>query len=649
MQLSAQKTELGNVTKEELLQKNHPTDTSAVAAVLFKKAKTKFVYSDTEGFSSQTEFSVKIKIFKKEGLRWANFEIPYYIGYENLEDEVVQISKAFSYNLEKGSIQKTKVDGGGKFVDKVNEFWKTMIVTFPDVKVGSIIELKYVLKSQNLSVLPEFKFQYDIPVDYMEYITEIPEFYIYQVMVSGKLKVDVKEEVNYGHQEYQVKVDKSMISESMSYKQIVTKYSLKNIKALKEEEYVNNMENYYGKLEQELQMIRMPNQEPKKISTDWESLTQTIYKDERFGKELNKNDFLVNDLSRIVKESDTDQEKIDKIFTFIKTRMNWNGKYGYFTQKGVQTAYLEKTGNIAEINLILTSMLRLAGFNSNTILISSRENGLVLFPNRTKYNYVLSSVVLGEKTLLLDATSKNSTPNLLPIRDLNWYGRMIKGDGTSSEIELMPSYLSNKVTTILATILPDGTVEGKIREQHYDYKAEEFREKFGRIAQESYLEMLEKKHNNTEISGYSVTAVDSDERLITENYSFKNDNSIENIGDKLYFSPLLFFASTQNPFKQENREYPVDFIYPQSNEFKISLNLPENYTVESLPKTSTIAMKDNLIILSYSLATSNSRIQFSMKFNINTSIVLPENYNELKAIINDIIAKENEKIILKKI
>ncbi len=117
----------------------------------------------------------------------------------------------------------------------------------------------------------------------------------------------------------------------------------------------------------------------------------------------------------------------------------------------------------------------------------------------------------------------------------------------------------------------------------------------------------------------------------------------------MYFSPLLFFATSTNPFKQENREYPIDFIFPQSNEYKVSINIPEGYVVESLPKPATIALKDNLIILSYSIATTENRIQFSMKFNINTAIMLPERYNELKTLFSDIILKENEKIVLKKI
>jgi hypothetical protein len=72
----AQDFQLGKVTVQELQEKQHPKDTSAVAAVLFKKARTFFTYTVKEGFIANHEIQYRIKIYKKEGLRWATFEAP---------------------------------------------------------------------------------------------------------------------------------------------------------------------------------------------------------------------------------------------------------------------------------------------------------------------------------------------------------------------------------------------------------------------------------------------------------------------------------------------------------------------------------------------------------------------------------------------
>lgn len=55
----------------------------------------------------------------------------------------------------------------------------------------------------------------------------------------------------------------------------------------------------------------------------------------------------------------------------------------------MRKAYKDKTGNIADINLMLTAMLRSAGLTANPVLVSTRSNGIALFPNRNAFNYVI--------------------------------------------------------------------------------------------------------------------------------------------------------------------------------------------------------------------------------------------------------------------
>jgi hypothetical protein len=66
-------------------------------------------------------------------------------------------------------------------------------------------------------------------------------------------------------------------------------------------------------------------------------------------------------------------------------------------------AYKDKTGNVAEINLMLTAMLRY-GLNANPVLVSTRSNGIAMFPNRTAFNYVIAAVENGGNYTLLDAS-----------------------------------------------------------------------------------------------------------------------------------------------------------------------------------------------------------------------------------------------------
>ena len=53
-------------------------------------------------------------------------------------------------------------------------------------------------------------------------------------------------------------------------------------------------------------------------------------------------------------------KKIALIFNHVKAKVKWNDYHGIYTSDGVKKAYKDHVGNVAEINLMLTSMLRYA-------------------------------------------------------------------------------------------------------------------------------------------------------------------------------------------------------------------------------------------------------------------------------------------------
>lgn len=82
-QLFAQDYKYGKVSKEELEEKYCPLDSSANAAVLYKKRKTFFDYKQEEGFEVVTEIYERIKIYNKEGFDWATKKIDYYLKFRS--------------------------------------------------------------------------------------------------------------------------------------------------------------------------------------------------------------------------------------------------------------------------------------------------------------------------------------------------------------------------------------------------------------------------------------------------------------------------------------------------------------------------------------------------------------------------------------
>ena len=427
-----------------------------------------------------------------------------------------------------------------------------------------------------------------------------------------------------------------------------TVYKLENSPALREESLVNNIDNYRATIQHELSGRQMPQGMFESFSTTWEDVAKKIYENEDFGTQLDKNNYYEEDLKAILQGIETREEKVAAILKFVQSRMTWNEYNSYLCDVGVKKAYQDKTGNSAEINLMLVSMLRFAGFDANPVLVSTRSNGIALFPSRTAFNFVIAEIIFDNDRILLDATSKIAAPNILPLYDLNWLGRSIRKTGTSENVDLMPKMISNDVVNMLATIDAQGQVTGKVREQYFDYNALRFREKYSELSQDSYLDNLEKRHKGFEIAEYEIVNKNEISEPIIEKYSFKSDNLTEIIGDKIYIQPLLYLSETENPFKQETRAYPIDFSYPFKDKYMVSITIPDGYQIESIPKSISLAMDGDYGSFSLSASNSDKNIQITVSLSINASIVPAQDYDILKEFFKVIIEKQNEKIVLKK-
>lgn len=653
--MKAQNFELGKVSLAELQEKVHPKDSSAVAAVLFEKGKNSFEYSQERGFVMITEIKARIKIYKKEGYDWASKSVRFYLV--NDAKETVSFSDAITYNLIDGKIEKTKLKSDGEFDEVLNKYWGQKKITMPNVKQGSVIEFKYTIRSVRTGSPRDWYFQSSIPVNYSEYKNYVPEYFIYNANLKGFIRPVVTAEngsnsitLNSKERTTSNRVTQtSFSSDKIDYLETRTTYLAENMPAMKEESFVNNIDNYTSSLVQELAMTKYPGEPLQAFSTNWNAVVKTIYNYDDFGPELNKTGYFEEDLKAVLAGLNTSEEKITAILHYVKSTVKWNDYYGYSCNDGVKQAYKNKTGNVAEINLMLTAMLRYAGLIANPVLVSTRSNGIALFPNRTAFNYVIAAVENGTDVVLLDATDKFSSPNVLPFRDLNWLGRLIRKDGTSSEVDLMPKQTSNDVITMNYAVNDKGEVVGKLRRQRTDHNAMIFRSNVKDLKEEAYLEKFENENDKIEVSDYLRTNENDLKLPLIETISFTGANCSEILGGKIYFKPMLSFSQSNNPFKQEIREYPVDFGFPFLDKYAINLQIPAGYKVESFPASASILMEDGLGSFRFLTSLSGDSIQISILSQINMPIISAEYYPALKEFYQKMMEKENEKIVLSKI
>lgn len=644
---NSQEFKLGKVTVAELEEKFHPIDSSATAAILFNNAKTYFNYDLKSGFSILTENSFRIKIYKKDGLKWANYQLPFRIGYEKYNNDKVEFTDCITYNIENGKVVKAKLNREGVFNTTISKYWKQASISMPNVKVGSVIEFKYVLRSENIVEFPDFIFQYNIPVKSSEYNVDIPGFFVYKAVAKRASEIISESKITKGTLTYANRHNAN--TELIRFEQQSNRYRAYNIPALKEEPYLDNLENYRISIQHELEKTQFYEEPAKDYATTWEGVAKTIFLEDDFGNELKERDYITQDVARLINNVNSKNERLDIIFKFVQNKMNWNNKKGYYTDKGVKQAFVDGIGNNAEINFILIAMLNYAGISTNPVLLSTLDNGVPIFPNRTIFNYVIAAAEIDGKQILLDATNKFSTYNVLPQYTLNWTGRLVREDGTSEEIKLEPTVPSKKVVNMKVAIDKNGVLSGKYRVFRTDYEAFAFREKYAGINQQNYLDIIENDYPGLQIGGYSIENITDLAKPVNENFDFSTDRQCEIIGDKMYISPQLFFTQTKNPFKQENREFPIYFGFTSQDKFNLTMEIPIGYEVESIPKPIKLKTDENVVSFVFNAEISNNTIQIVIQKDYNKQIVSASFYPVLQDFFKAMVDKLNEKIVLKKI
>ena len=653
--LFSQDVKFGKISKEELLETFYEKDSSAPAAVLFRDISTDFNYLQSDGFHVITHVHERIKIYNKDGFDYATKTENLYRSTSDKES--ISGLKAYTYNLENGEVVKTKLKGSDTFSKSLNKFYNEEKFTMPNVKEGSVIEYQYRIDSPYSYSIDEIVLQYDIPIKKQEISVAIPEYYYFAPSMKGYLGVSPKHSSKSDKINYMSKTRSSngkaartnFNNGSIDYQTNVTKYVMNEVPALVDEPYVNDMDNYRCAVNYELQFVQFPESIRKDYTTTWEKVIKTIYNSDQFGKQLSSSSYFKEDLLALINGVDGQLEKTAAIFSHVQQRMTWNGYRGYYTDKGVKTAYKEKSGNTADINLILVAMLKEAGIEANPVLISTRDNGVPMFPTREGFNYVVVAVELNGNSVFLDASNKYTKPNLLPTRALNWFGRIIKEDGTSSSVSVFPKKRSREASMMMVNLNTDGTIEGKLRKSYTDYRAYMFRNSYENVNEEDYLEKFENDNNGIEVSNYEVKNKNSIGKPITESLDFFMDGQAEVIGNKLYFSPLFYNVIKENPFKLEERNYPIDYAYPWEEKYIMNISIPKGYKVVSLPKSAILALPDNLGSFLYHIAEKDNVIQLKVDIKMNMAVIPAENYSAIKELYKKVVEKETEKVVLSKI
>ncbi len=622
----------GKLSSSDINLTKYDKDTLANALVIKESGNTVF---KVEGSNVviKTKYYFKIKIFNEEGYKHATFKIPLHITKQKKE-KLIDI-KGITHN----GHSKTFLSKNNIFEVEVSENRSETKFTMPNLKSGSIIEVTYTLKSPYLLYLNGWEFQSDIPKLYSHYTASIPGNYVFNKKLNGYLRLttdfsSVKKRC--------FKVPYGGIADCEIFN-----YGIKDIPAFREEKYMTDKDNFISKIVFEPKQFTRHNGMKKELTTTWEVVDREFKRDKNIGVQLKKEKFFDKIIPENIKIIPDKIKKAKVVYSFIQDYFSWNKRYGLFEAK-IKHALESRAGSVSELNISLINALKSVGLDAELMLISTRKNGFPtkLHPVLLEFNYVIAKLNIDDKSYLLDVTDKLMPFGQLPYRCLNSYGRVMdfKNDSYWHDINAV----KNSKTTLYANLILDenGSISGKIRKIYTGYDAYFFRKENTNKDENELIDEFERNYYDLEVSKYEVKNISDIDKPIIEEFEISlNTEDASNI----FLNPFFDEKTTINPFKQEDRLYPVDFGYSKEKSFHFSIEIPENYTLKSFPKTKNIVLPNDGGFLS--LAT---RKYGDFKLTLKSSLLLKKplyyksDYQYLKELFRQAIITQKTPIVLTK-
>jgi Transglutaminase-like superfamily len=638
----------GKIAKEDLAPKVYSVDSNANAVILADMGTTEIVGNNKGWFSLEFKRFRRVHILNKNGYDIANVEISLYKSGQ--AEEKLNNLRAMTYNLENGQVVESKMDKSAVFTDKQGKNWITKKFTLPNVKEGCIIDYEYTVESDFLFNLQPWEFQGEYPRLWSEYNVTIPYFFHYIFLTQGYFPFHIKKSES-NNQAFIIRDNSGTgASETYNFRANVAenRWVMKDVPALKEESYTSTLKNHNARIEFQLAEHRDP-LTPRQVMSSWPAVAKSMMEDEDFGATLNKDNGWLNEVTRpLVQTAKNDLEKAQNIYYYVLKNFTCTGRNARYLSKPLKAVLKDKNGTVADINLLLIAMLNHENVKAYPVILSTRSHGYTypLYPLMDRYNYVVAAMAIGEKEYFLDASYPNLGFGKLPYSCYNGSARLIADDSRNIEFSA-DSIKERKVTSVFASIKEDGTLEASKEQLLGFYESLSARNEIAEKGKEEYVKELKKAYGQ-DIS-ISNMRMDSLDRL-PESVLLKHDLTFPAGGeDIVYISPLFGEATKNNPFKSAERFYPVEMPFTVDEMVAININLPENYTVDEIPKSISLKLNEEGDgTFEYRISHSGNMISLRSKIVLKRTYYMPEEYELLREFFNIIVKKHSEQIVLKK-
>lgn len=639
------------VDPADLALKDNPAQPGADAMILYRESDISAKDLMSEG-DTDTEY-IRIKIFTKAGLRYANVEIPYVTGNGdvwvdagelNNEVQIVRI-RARTIHPD-GTITEFEGKVLGKVIESGNGY-KVRAATFslPEVQPGCIIEYRYTkvgeprwIHSETWEISEgiftrEAHFTF---IPYRDYSGYVPYYRIANLPGGAKPQCDVG-------------VDHMCVMEVRDIPPIVTEPLMPppNSVSAAVSWFYRKAGDPYGETPQQF----------------WDRNAKKWNED--LDKFIDKKDALREESARVTSSSDSAEAKVRKLYARVQQLRNLDTE-PIKTSKEEKAEQIKRNGNVKDVlthgygdawqlNALFIGLARAAGFEAAEVKLAQR-NWVFFAPQRDDPSELATEIAwvrADGQEYWLDPASPSYPFGLLPWEESGSGGLRISHKGA----EMVNTPVPNNTTAVVKRsgdfqVGADGTIQGTL-ELSFEGQEGAVRRRVGIQKDDAGR----KKQIEEEIRGWLPSGAsfdltklsnwaETDKPLVVEG-ALRVPSFATGITRRIMLPAEIFSVREAAKLTSEKRYNALYFSYPYERDDDLRFHLPVGYKVEGLPKDQKTDLKAALYEISFT--SSENTLEVKRRLVMNAVILDKKFYPTVRAFFGLVQSTDGEQAVFENV
>jgi len=623
------------VSPDELKMTSEPLAPGAPAIILYRQ-----LDRDDNGRTSHEDNYFRVKILTEEGRDFANIEIPFFKGAENIVNIRARTIKPDGsiVNFDGKVYEKTIVKAKG-----VKYLAKTF--TLADVQVGAIIEYLY---SDDFDELYLFSSHWILS---NELFTKRAEFSLNPYTL--------KPYQSYFLNPFRLRwvfVRLPPGAEPKKGADGIVRMEANNIPAFPAEDFMPPE----NELKSRVDFIYADDTEERDPEKYWRHVGKGH--NDSLESFVGKRKAMESAVAQITSSSDAPEVKLRKIYDRVQAIRNTSYEVQKTEQEtkrakeksldNVEELWKRGYGNGRDLTWLFLALSRAAGFEAYGCLVSDRRHYFFAPQSmeRRKLDANVVLVKLNGKDVYFNPGAAFAPFGMLTWSETGTQGLRLDKDGGTWIRTPLPQRSESRIERTAKLRLADtGDLEGKLTITYTGLEAMRRRLEQRHADEVEHKKLLEDELKEQIPAGAEVELTNKPDWIASKTplvaeFNLKIPGWASNAGKRAVISVGIFTAAEKRIFEHANRVHPIYLEYPFEKLDDVTIEIPAGWRTSSVPVART--QDGHILMYNLKVEDNNGTLHLTRKLSADAGMFDPKYYTGLRNFFQVVRSGDDEQIVL---